>query len=234
MKESFDDYTKGMNYAAVIVAAGKGSRSGLSYNKVLFPYQDKPIVQHSIERFLEDSACQQIVVVCARSELDIFQKLFQSLDTKRITFAIGGNTRAESVASGLSLVALPYVFIHDGARPFFTSNLLERLKISLAQDQAVVPGIEVVDTIKEINEEGYVIYTPKRSHLRAIQTPQAFSTSLIQEALQQVLKKNLEVTDDAMAIETVFGIPSRLIPGELTNQKITSIQDIEFLKQNGS
>ena len=219
-----------MNYAAVIVAAGKGSRSGLSYNKVLFPYQGKPILRYSLEQFLQDEECQQVVVVCAAQELSTFEERFQDLDT-RIHFALGGKTRAESVYSGLSLVNTSSVLIHDGARPFLSQDLLTRIKEALLTDQAVVPGLEVIDTIKEINEEGYVIYTPKRSQLRAIQTPQAFSTSLIQEALHQVLSKSLEVTDDAMAVEKVFGIPSRLIPGDPLNQKITSSQDIEFLTQ---
>lgn len=219
-----------MNYAAVIVAAGKGSRSGLSYNKVLFPYQEKPILRYSLERFLQDEDCKQVVVVCADQELNTFQELFQDLDP-RICFALGGNTRAESVFAGLSFVNTPYVLIHDGARPFLSQDLITRLKEALATDQAVVPGLEVVDTIKEINDKGYVIYTPKRSQLRAIQTPQAFSTALIQEALKSVLSKNLEVTDDAMAVEKVFGIPSRLIPGDPYNQKITSSQDIEALSQ---
>ncbi len=220
-----------MNYAAVIVAAGKGSRSGLSYNKVLFPYQGKPILRYSIERFLQDEECQQVIVVCALEELDRFQELFQDLDA-RIVFAKGEATRTQSVASGLSLVHTPYVLIHDGARPFLSHALLKRIKEALKTDQAVVPGLEVIDTIKEINDEGYVIYTPKRSHLRTIQTPQAFSTSLIQEALAYVLKENLEITDDAMALEKAFGLPSRLIPGEQANQKITSAQDIEALSQD--
>lgn len=220
-----------MNYAAVIVAAGKGSRSGLSYNKVLFPYQGKPILRYSLDQFLQDEDCKQVIVVCADEELNTFQQLFQDLDS-RICFALGGNTRAESVFSGLSFVNTPYVLIHDGARPFLNQELIARLKEALASSQAVVPGLEVVDTIKEINDQGYVIYTPKRSHLRAIQTPQAFSTGLIQEALKSVLSQNLEVTDDAMAVEKVFGIPSRLIPGDPRNQKITSPQDIESLTQN--
>ena len=219
-----------MNYAAVIVAAGKGSRSGLSYNKVLFPYQGKPILRYSLERFLQDEECKQVVVVCAGQELNTFQELFQDLDS-RICFACGGNTRAESVFSGLSFVKMPYVLIHDGARPFLSQELITRLKEALVTDQAVVPGLEVVDTIKEIDDKGYVIYTPKRSQLRAIQTPQAFSTPLIQEALKSVLSKNLEITDDAMAVEKVFGIPSRLIPGDSCNQKITSSQDIEALSE---
>ncbi len=220
-----------MNYAAVIVAAGKGSRSGLSYNKVLFPYQEKPILRYSLEQFLQDEECRQVIIVCAALELNTFQELFQDLD-ERICFAFGGNTRAESVFSGLSLVNTPYVLIHDGARPFLSQDLITRLKEALLTNQAVVPGVEVIDTIKEINEEGYVIYTPPRSQLRAIQTPQAFSTALIQEALKKVLSEKIEVTDDAMAVEKVLGIPSRLIPGDPLNQKITSAQDIESLAQN--
>lgn len=216
-----------MNYSAIIVAAGKGSRSGLSYNKVLFEYDGKPLVVHCVERFLQDPECQQIIVVCAKEELEKFKSLFFQ---DKVCLALGGETRAHSVYSGLQKVTSNFVLIHDGARPFLSTSLIERVKKALADDSAIIPGIDVVDTIKEINEEGYFVYTPKRANLKAVQTPQGFSTSLITQALKRVLEEEIEVTDDAMALEIVFGIFSRFVPGDLKNQKITSIQDIEELK----
>lgn len=217
-----------MNYSAIIVAAGKGSRSGLSYNKVLFEYEGKPLVAYSIERFLHDSECQEVIVVCAPEELDTFQKLFKQ---DKVEFAIGGETRAHSVYSGLQKVNSDFVLIHDGARPFLSPELIERVKQALIKDLAIIPGIDVVDTIKEMNEEGYFVYTPRRANLKAVQTPQGFSTSLIRKSLEQVLKEGIEVTDDAMALEKVFGIFSRFVLGDIRNQKVTSIQDIENLKR---
>lgn len=216
-----------MNYTAVIVAAGRGSRSGLSYNKVLYPCQGRPLLMRSIDLFEQDPACSQIVVVCAPDELADFAQRFAASKTQ---FCAGGKTRQESVFAGLLKTTQPFVLIHDGARPFASRDLLERLKKALENHPAVVPGIEVVDTIKEIDENGFCVRTPVRAHLRAIQTPQAFSTPLVSRALSRAVEEGVPVTDDAMAVELFEGVKSLCIPGEQTNLKITSPADLEKLE----
>lgn len=212
-----------MHYTAVIAAAGKGSRSGLEYNKVLYPFEGEPILSRSIDLFEQDPDCTQIVVVCAPFEKEDFSHRFGRSKTE---FCAGGTTRQESVYAGLLLTREPFVLIHDGARPFASRDLLNRVKRGLKIHPAVVPGIEVVDTIKEIDENGFCVRTPVRAALRAIQTPQGFSTSLIRDALFQTIENAIPVTDDAMAVEQVAQVKSLCVPGEQANLKITSSLDL--------
>ncbi len=213
-----------MNYSAIVLAAGKGTRSGLSYNKVLFPYQNKPILQMSLDLFEADPDCKQIIVVCARHERESFKEQFSNSKT---LFTIGGKTRQDSVFNGLKCTKEHYVLIHDGARPFATRHLVERIKKVLPKYQAVVPGVEVVDTIKEIDANGFFVRTPVRDHLRAVQTPQGFETKLVKEALQRAIQEGIPVTDDAMAVELFKHKKSYCVAGEQTNFKVTSKEDLE-------
>lgn len=216
-----------MNYSAVILAAGRGSRSGLSFNKVLFPWKNRPLLWQSIDLFRQDPDCRQIIIVCAPHEREEFEQEFSGPD---LEFVLGGDERQDSVRNGLQVVSQPYVMIHDGARPFCSVDLLDRIKSALEKSPAVIPGIAVVDTIKEVDENGFVIHTPQRSSLRAIQTPQAFETGKIREALDLVAEKNLSVTDDAQALEVCLNIPSLCVEGDPANIKITSKRDIEALE----
>lgn len=221
-------YTETMNYTAIVLAAGKGCRSHLSYNKVLFPYQGQPILQKSLDLFESDPDCTQIVVVCAREELADFKARFANSKT---LFTIGGKTRQNSVFNGLNCTKEPYVLIHDGARPFASIQLIERLKKAVVDYEAVVPGVEVVDTIKEIDDKGFFVCTPMRDHLRAVQTPQAFKTTLVKEALRRAIEEGVLVSDDAMAVELFKRKKSYCVPGELANFKVTTPQDLERLTE---
>lgn len=172
-----------MNYCAIVLAAGSGKRTGLNFNKVLYPYQGRPILDYSLDVFEADDECKEIIVVVAEHEIEEMKQQFMRSKTK---FVIGGNERQDSVFNGLQQTSQPYVLIHDGARPFVSANLIERIKTALQDHRAVVPGVEVVDTIKEIDENGYFSKSLIRSKLRAVQTPQAFQTNLIMQALQIV------------------------------------------------
>lgn len=220
------DYTGSMTYSAIVLAAGSGTRSGLSYNKVLFPYKNRPLLEYSIELFEQDPDCSQIVVVCAPKELAEFEQRFSRPKT---TFTAGGRSRQASVYHGLMEVKEANVLIHDGARPFASPELLERIKKALKTHRAVVPGIEVVDTIKEIDDGGYFIRTPQRARLRAVQTPQAFRTDLVARALNRAMLEDFPVTDDAMAVEIFEHVRSYCVKGELTNLKVTSALDLRKL-----
>lgn len=216
-----------MNYSAIVLAAGSGKRTGLAFNKVLYPYQNRPILDYSLDRFEADEECRQIVVVVANHEKEEMEKQFARTKT---VFTVGGKERQDSVLNGLKLVCEEYVLIHDGARPFVSKDLIERIKTALNTHRAVVPGIEVVDTIKEIDDEGYFSRSLIRSHLRAVQTPQAFSTDLIVQALRQVKEKKLSVTDDAMAVELMMQVRSFCVAGDLANFKVTSPLDLQQLE----
>lgn len=215
-----------MNYTALILAAGKGTRTGLSFNKVLYPWQGKPLLQASIDRFAADPDCAQIVLVCAQHEMEEFQARFSH---PRLTFAPGGETRQDSVFSGLQQASEPYVLVHDGARPFVSCELIERIKSALETHPAVIPGLPVVDTIKQVDENGFCINTPVRSSLRAVQTPQGFDAKLLKDCLGKAVNEAFLATDDAMAVEQYGGVSVLCVDGDPANVKITGPQDLERL-----
>lgn len=138
----------------------------------------------------------------------------------------GGATRSESVRRGLAAVPADatIVCVHDAARPFASPEIFRRV-ISAVVDgaDAAVPGIAVVDTIKQVNESNVVIDTPHRETLRAIQTPQAFRASSLRKAHAQ----GGEGTDDAFLIEKIGG-EVVVVDGEVVNRKITTPEDLEW------
>ena len=138
----------------------------------------------------------------------------------------GGSTRSESVRKGLAAVPndATIVCVHDAARPFASHAVFQRV-ISAVVDgaDAAVPGIPVVDTIKQINETNVVVATPRRETLRAVQTPQAFRAS----SLRRAHEHDGEGTDDAALIELIGG-EVVVVEGEVVNRKITSPEDLEW------
>ena len=124
------------------------------------------------------------------------------------------------------------LFIHDGARPCFSLDLCERIYQARKSYGAVIPGLPVTDTIKRV-EKGIVQESVDRSSLYRIQTPQAFSFTLLWEAYKTFLEKKeegLSITDDAMMVEAFTQEQPYLVLGEEQNQKITVPEDLLYLK----
>lgn len=209
-----------MEYQAIVLGAGNSTRSGLLYNKVLFELNNIPIIYLSTKNFIQDLSCSKIFLVCKESDVKKMQKIFQGVD--KIEYVIGGSTRQESVNNALKLVSSEYVLIHDGARPYFTPILLNRLVAKLKEYDAVIPVWTMTDTIKVV-KNNLVVKTLKREELKRIQTPQAFKTSVIKNA--HLLAKNNNYTDDASIVEDVCDTDIYAIDGEYTNIKFTFKED---------
>lgn len=211
-----------MNYSTVIVAAGSGSRSGLSYNKVFYQLPNgKRIIQQTLELFLKDNHCSQIVLVCKDEERADFQAL---LPYEKIIYASGGATRSESVYQGLLKVKEDYVLIHDGARPYLDQDSLSRLLMKLNSCVACLLMVPTKDTIKVV-ENGVVKHTPNRETLWCAQTPQAFQKSLLKECYEKLFQHPCVVTDDASVVEQ-FGYVVEMVMGSYENRKITTPDDL--------
>jgi 2-C-methyl-D-erythritol 4-phosphate cytidylyltransferase len=139
----------------------------------------------------------------------------------------GGSTRQESVYHGLQ--ALPAhaqnVLIHDGARCLATPDLFERCSTVLQTCQGLIAAIAVKDTIKVVDQKGWIKDTPERQHLWAAQTPQGFAVDLLKECHTQGRALGWEVTDDAALLEKC-GLPVKIVVGEETNLKVTTPVDL--------
>lgn len=209
-----------MKYQAIVLAAGNATRAALTYNKVFYKIKGEPIIYLASLHFLNDVDCEKIYVVCKENEEKKLKKIFK--DNIKIQYIYGGSSRQESVYNALKCVDSEYVIIHDGARPFYTLNLLNSLKEKLLVVNAVIPVIEVVDTLKEI-KDGKIVKTLNREKIKRVQTPQGFKTSVILTAHQNAKKCNY--TDDASMVEKLTDEDVYIIDGESKNIKYTNKED---------
>ncbi|MDY4972442.1 MAG: 2-C-methyl-D-erythritol 4-phosphate cytidylyltransferase [Erysipelotrichaceae bacterium] len=209
-----------MDYSCVIVAAGKGSRMNLGYNKAYYMLDDKCILEHTIKAFKDDHDCKEIIVVC---DIDDFKAHIKDDD---VILVSGGAIRSDSVYNGLQKVSYEYVMIHDGARPYVSSKILDDTKQCLSKHNACLAMVDCKDTIKKV-VDNKVVKTYVRSTLKNAQTPQSFKTSMIIEAYQKAMADNFVATDDASIYEAYGNDDVYVIEGSYDNIKITTIEDIK-------
>ena len=142
---------------------------------------------------------------------------------------VGGTERYYSVWNGLQEVSEGYVFIHDGARPFVSGEMIARAYEEVQKYGACVVGMPVKDTIKIADEDGFSRETPNRKDVWMIQTPQVFETGLVKEAYEALLhEKEISATDDATAVEQMLGRRVKLVVGSYENIKITTPEDLKI------
>ncbi|MCQ2437275.1 MAG: 2-C-methyl-D-erythritol 4-phosphate cytidylyltransferase [Clostridia bacterium] len=225
-----------MNIGAVVVAAGRGARSGLDRNKVLYDLKGKTVLVRCLEALAAGNILSSIIVVVAESEQSEIDALLKATyeGSCPVKTVIGGATRADSVRNGLN--ALPedteIVAIHDAARPFVTEAILKATVDAAIETGSGVIATDVVDTIKQIAPDGTVT-TPARSSLRAVQTPQTFRLSKIVKAHNYAVEHGLSITDDASAYEACFGSVTLVTAeGAEKNIKLTKPEDFRRLKGN--
>lgn len=214
--------------AAVVVAAGKSTRFGRERNKVYLSLGDKPVLSYSLDTLEASSLIKEIVVVIAAGEEELFQKAVLSLKEYRKLKSVvqGGLRRTDSVYQGLQeIAAAEFVAVHDGARPLFSSALLERVFEAANLYGAAVPALKPKDTVKMIDERGLVLKTLPRENLRLIQTPQIFKRENLVQAYSALGKLNF--TDDASLLEE-SGFDVKTVEGEEENLKITFPADLEL------
>ena len=214
-----------MNYSAIILAAGKGSRTNLEYNKVFYTFRDgEKLLVKTVKPFLEDERCKQIVVVTGLEEKEIVQEILPK--DEKFVFTFGGDTRQDSVYNGLCLVKEEYVMIHDGARCYISKEEIDRCINTLKMEDACLLMVPAIDTIKVV-EDGYVVSTPQRSTLFYAQTPQCFKTSLIKTCYQKGKDEGWQASDDTSLVERYSNVKVKVVPGEYANKKVTTKEDLK-------
>ncbi|MFH5881385.1 2-C-methyl-D-erythritol 4-phosphate cytidylyltransferase [Liberiplasma polymorphum] len=210
-------------YSAIIVAAGKGERTGLTTNKVLACINGKPIIRYAVEQFKQDPDCRQIIVVYRKEDKE---DLIKHLNGLVDNFILGGTVRQESVYNGLLAAHEAYVMIHDGARPYLTKTMLFNLKKAMKKYDAATLALPVVDTIKKTHLN-VIVNSVERDNLVAIQTPQAFKKDLIIDAYKKSTKT---YTCDASLIQDVLNVSVYTVTGDRKNIKFTTSDDLELLE----
>ena len=206
-----------ITYSAILLLAGKGERSCLPFNKVYAKIGEKFVYQYSLDKFLDDNDCQEVIVVYNEADLDYLKDLRHD----KVKLILGGSSRTESVKNGVDIASSDYVFIHDGARPLLNKNMLDACKKALENRDAVALAHPVADTIRN----RYTNETIDRSLFLAMETPQCIKTNLMKRALE----KSSNYTDDIQALD---GLNANiyLIENNEVNIKITYQYDLDVVK----
>jgi 2-C-methyl-D-erythritol 4-phosphate cytidylyltransferase/2-C-methyl-D-erythritol 2,4-cyclodiphosphate synthase len=211
--------------AAVIVAAGRGSRAGDGLPKAYRPLAGQPMIRFSLDLFSSDRNVSLVQPVIHADDVDLYAAAAGGLDILPAVF--GGATRQASVLAGLQALAAQkpeIVLVHDAARPFVSSALIGRA-VTAAKQGAAVPGIAVSDTIKAVDAQERVAQTLDRSALRAIQTPQAFNFDALLDAHRRAASAGRDDFSDDAALMEWAGHPVAVFAGEPGNVKLTLAKD---------
>ena len=211
---------------AVIVAAGSASRMG-GIDKVMAPLGGEPMIVKTVRAFQQCDAIREIVVVTRPDLIVPIMDLCASMEKVRAVVA-GGSSRQASVSLGLNALSekVKLAAIQDGARPFVTWQLIDRVVRAAHSFGAAAPAIPVKDTIKEVGG-GVVKQTPDRSTLFAVQTPQVFDFDFLRAALKKAEQENAQVTDDCSAVERM-GMSVKIVEGDERNIKVTTPLDLKI------
>lgn len=211
--------------AMVVVAAGSSQRMG--QDKMLLELEGRPVLAHTLLALEGSQRVDEVVVVTREDLVGTVATLCRELGLNKVkTVVRGGATRVESARLGTLEVSqeAKLIGIHDGARPFVSSQVMERVVDKAHQTGAAAPAIPVQDTIK-VAVNGVVEHTPDRATLFAVQTPQVFDADLIRGALAKALQDSAPITDDCSAVERL-GMPVSLVEGDRSNIKLTTPADL--------
>jgi len=214
-----------------VVAAGSGTRLGAAQPKAFVSLAGRPLLQHAVRRVLDSGVVGCVVAVVPT---DLVQLAGELLGPD-VLVVPGGADRSASVRCGL--VALPTavntVLVHDAARCLVPPDLVRRVVDALDEHPAVVPGLPLADTVKQVDDEGVVVRTPDRARLRLVQTPQGFARDLLERAHRSgarsvpgsdVSPASL-ATDDAALVE-LLGERVQVVPGDPRALKVTTPDDL--------
>lgn len=218
-----------MKKYVIIVAGGKGLRMGGEIPKQFLPIGGKPVLMRTVEAFYQTDAETGIVLVLPKEQQDYWKELCRQYDFRiPYTLADGGHTRFHSVQNGLQAVPEEgsdvLIAVHDGVRPFVSSQVIQTCFDEAARQGAVVPVLDMVDSVRQLSADGSSVAVD-RSRLKLVQTPQTFRADVLKRAYSQDFTELF--TDDASVVEA-SGVSVALVPGNRENIKITTPFDLKI------
>ncbi len=212
--------------------------------KQFMPLCGKPLICYALEAVEHSEVIDDCILVTGVKDIvRVTEEIVKKYHYHKVdTVIAGGEERYASVASAMRLIlsgdmAVPnrdgYVFVHDGARPFLTENILKDTYEAVRKYGACVSAVRSKDTIKIADKEGFVKETPNRNDIWNIHTPQVFRTELITAAyaalernLRELKQKGVHITDDAMVVEYFMDHKVKLVEGSYENIKLTTPEDL--------
>ena len=226
-KKLFPHHRPAHPYCSAVIAAAGSSQRMDGENKLLLPLGGKPVLAHTLQAIDRSPSIREIIIAAREEDMVRFAELCKAWGVgKPVKVVLGGKTRAESVlrAAMEANEDADLIAVQDGARPFVTPELIERVIEAARVNFAAAPAVPVKDTVK-VAVDGIVRETPDRSMLFAVQTPQVFDAQLLRAALQSAVKAGVKLTDDCSAVERM-GKEIYLTDGDEENMKITTPLDL--------
>lgn len=217
-------------HVAIVLAAGKGSRMKSDIPKQFLEIEDKPVLYYSLKA-MEESFVDEIILVTGEDLISYCkEEIVDKFGFAKIKKVVaGGAERYLSVYQGLlACENADYVYIHDGARPFITQEILSNAKTCVELYRACAAGMPVKDTIKIVDVDGFAVQTPQRSLVWQVQTPQVFEYEVVRGAYDKLLAMDPvpSVTDDTMVVESMTDVAVKMFEASYENIKITTPEDL--------
>lgn len=221
------------NLRVVIAAAGSGSRMGGKINKQYILLKSRPLLAYSLDVFEKMELVDEIVIVAQAREIEYCEReVVKRFSYQKVSRVVaGGLERQDSIWAGLEELNsnTDFVAVHDGARPFVTSELIEEVLKEAVRWGAAIPGVAVRDTLKQVDRDNFVRQTLDRSSVFAIQTPQIFRYCELHKAYEYAREQRVKATDDASLFEKYIG-RVKVVPGDYRNLKITTPEDLAIAR----
>jgi 2-C-methyl-D-erythritol 4-phosphate cytidylyltransferase len=211
---------------AILVAAGSSRRMG--FDKLAAPLGGKPVLRWALEAFLAADSIDAVVIVGLQER----RALLAGMEFgKPVTLVEGGSTRQKSVARGLAALGtgVHLVAVHDGARPLVSPADIDRCVASASMHRAATLARRSTETMKRSDAADFSAESVSRENLWCMETPQVFEAALLQEAYQAVATRELEVTDEVSAVQSI-GVRVKFIESLHPNIKITTVADLALAR----
>ncbi len=220
------DATGRRDVGVIIVAAGSGTRTGSNELKQFRWVAGKPMLLHSIQAFHRRADVAQVIAVLPRSMAGDPPPWIFQCDVDRLLVSVGGRERGDSVWNGIEDLEpeVEIVVVHDAARPLVTDSTIDAVIRQARAGTGAIAALPVVDTLKEVDDDGRIVRTVDRARLWRAQTPQAFPRDMIERAHLEARRAGVGATDDAALCERI-GAPVVVVRGSERALKVTEEGD---------
>ena len=215
---------------AIFPAAGSSKRMGGGVNKNFFEVAGEPILIRTLKTFSQVERVNFLIVIVAAHEVETVEKLLsaeKNLKPWRVT--VGGSERQFSIANGLKLLPddAEIILVHDAARPLISLRTIDEVIDAAKKFGGAIAAVPAKDTIKIIDAENFVRYTPPRKEMSVVQTPQGFRREILLRAYEKAAEENFLGTDDSSLVERL-GVRIKIVTSSYDNIKITTPEDIHI------
>jgi len=219
-----------MKVAAIVPAAGKGRRITSNVEKPYINLHGKPILVHTLLKLSKNKYITEIIVAVTKNNINKIKQIIARFQLKNVKVVKGGPERKDSVFNALKTVSgfVDYVLVHDCVRPFITDEVINNSLKAAKNFGASVVAVPLKPTLKYLQKNGRIKYTPDRRDFWEAQTPQVFRKDLLELAYRKIGKK-AKVTDDSMLVERI-GVKPKVVLGSYSNIKITTKEDLALAK----